>query len=69
MLGVVVVQILLYLFLHNSTTSKVVGGEVPPTNGITPEPTNRRVRDAEEFELEGLITDDDAESDGEDKGR
>jgi len=62
------VQVLLYLFIHNSSTFKLAG-EVPATNGITPEPTNRRVQDAEEFELEGLITDDDAESDRGDKGR
>ena len=67
MLGVVV-QVLLHLFVQNTTTFKLAG-EAPATNGITSEPTNHRVRDAEEFELEGLITDDDAESDGEDKGR
>jgi len=61
------VQILLYLFLRNSTSTSKSVREVPATNGVTREPTDRHVRDAEEYELEGLITDDEAESDGEGK--
>jgi hypothetical protein len=56
----IVTQLLIHIYQVNQAEPI----EYKKANGVAPEEANGQVRDVEEFELEGLISDDESSDDG-----